>query len=373
MTTEVGKRRRVDIYLPSLPSGGVERLYLNLVPYFVRAGFAVTFVLDQGEGTLFGNIPPGVETIILGAKRLHITLPRLAAYLQESKPDILLTAQHHKTISAIWAKRFAHSPCTIVATAHMPIKPIHRIDSSVGNFLIPALMRLFLPQADRVVAVSKGLAGEIAARYYRKPVDVIYNGVTPENFEAMLASECSHPWLCSDLGVPVFVSCGRLDRQKGFDVLLKSFSVFLTEKKGKLVIFGEGPQRTELTALATALGIAPHVDFVGFTHNVFPAMRAATVFVSASRFEAFSLVLAEALACGTPVISTDCDFGPREVLDHGRYGTLVPVEDVTALANAMRDFDVAGINRAEIKARGQSFSISTCAEHYLSLFKTIFH
>ena len=163
-------------------------------------------------------------------------------------------------------------------------------------------------------------------------VSVIHNAGYDQEVERLALEEPSLP-VPSD---PFFLGCGRLTGQKDFQTLLRAFDRIKSEVAGELWILGEGPLRANLEREVVTLGLTGRVRLPGFVKNPFAFMARASTFVLSSRWEGFGNVITEAMACGTPVISTDCPHGPREILEAGQWGDLVPVGDVAALANAMR-------------------------------------
>jgi glycosyltransferase involved in cell wall biosynthesis len=199
-----------------------------------------------------------------------------------------------------------------------------------------ALMRFTYPWADQIVAVSQGVAEDLMRHIplARERVATIYNPVVDERMRDLAQATPVHPWLCSG-PVPVVLGVGRLIAQKDFATLIDAFAQLRRQRKLRLLILGEGELRASLLAQAAQLGVAEDVALPGFEANPFAAMRAASVFVLSSRFEGLPGVLIQAMACGARVVSTDCPSGPREVLEDGRWGALVPVGDARALAAAI--------------------------------------
>ncbi len=362
--------RSLAVYLPDLSGGGTERLHLALAPAFREAGLSVTLLLDRRRGELLDVVPPGIAVETLDAPRQIRALPRLVAYLRRARPDILVANTEHMNVMALLARRLAGVGTRVVACQHNALSA-QAVRPGWQFRILPALSRRVLPRADAVVAVSRGVADDMAAvaGLDRDRITVVYNGAIGPDFDARAAEPAVHPWLGS--GEPLVVAVGRMVAQKDYPTLLEAFAGVVRRRPARLVILGEGPLRADLAALALRLGISERVDMPGFAANPLPLMRAADALVLASRFEGFGLVLAEALALGTPVVSADCPHGPAEILEGGRYGPLVPVGDPPALAEAILSVLDASPDRDALRARGRSFSIPACARGYLDLFGTL--
>jgi glycosyltransferase involved in cell wall biosynthesis len=366
--------KRLVIYFPSLAGGGAERLYLSLSPHFIRAGLQVTFLVDRLEGELVKKLPAGVMLDALGVARTLQAVPRLAFYLRRTRPDILRSALSVNSVAALWARRLAGfagaSATRVIVSEHNTVSEQMTINR---NFrMIPMLYRRFLDWADDVIAVSQGVASDLS-KCSGRPIDrigIIYNGVVDEGFLGRSRSPCPHPWYGLP-GVKIFVALGRLVEQKGFATLITAFSKLPKNPKTRLIILGNGILRENLLAQAAALGVADRFDLPGFIQNPLPYVAQANAFVLSSRYEGFGMALAEALACGTQVISTDCRYGPAEILENGRYGTLVPVDDADALAAAMRASLETGYLKEPLRQRGMMFTTRHCASEYLGAFAKV--
>jgi glycosyltransferase involved in cell wall biosynthesis len=192
------------------------------------------------------------------------------------------------------------------------------------------------PWADAVVAGSKGLAKDVAlvTRVPLQRIRVAPNPVVTDELFHMAREPVDHPWFAPGED-PVVLSAGRLTRAKDFPVLIRAFSRVYASRRCRLMVLGEGEERGALEALIDDLGLKQCVSLPGFVRNPFAYMRRAAVFVLSSAWEGLPGALIQALACGVPVVATDCENGPREILQDGRFGRLVPVGDVPALANAI--------------------------------------
>jgi glycosyltransferase involved in cell wall biosynthesis len=199
------------------------------------------------------------------------------------------------------------------------------------------LISWFYPWADRITAVSEGVADDLAqaAGIPRERIQVIYNPVVTPEFKAKTEAPLDHPWFAPG-EPPVVVGAGRLTIQKDFPALIRAFARVRQARPARLLILGEGEERSALEAVVRQLGVERDVSLPGFVSNPYPYMRRAALFVLSSRWEGLPGVLIEAMYCGARLVATDCPSGPREILADGRYGQLVPVGDVAALADAVR-------------------------------------
>jgi glycosyltransferase involved in cell wall biosynthesis len=202
--------------------------------------------------------------------------------------------------------------------------------------LLKLLMRVLYPHASALLGVSEGVSVDVSELVHLPAgrVQTISNPVNLSGLRAAAAEPLEHPWLQSDKP-PLLVSAGRLVVQKDFATLLSAFYLLRQRQQANLVILGEGPTRVLLEAQVRDMGLADCVFLPGFDANPLTWMARAAVFVLSSRWEGFPGVLLQAMACGAPVVSTDCPHGPREILQDGRWGALVPVGDAVALAAAI--------------------------------------
>jgi glycosyltransferase involved in cell wall biosynthesis len=410
----------VAILISRMAGGGAERAVVNLLKGFVKWGLKVDLVLLWKEGVFLNHIPSQVRVISLDAPtnlypyRWHRLLKflckrhlsffdldcllkanavlakisfyfrgkssmypmwintitfHLANYLRKNRPYALLAILPDSNIIALKAKQFTNiSFCLVINEQTMP-----SIDLQFNprRQFIEQRMRILYPKADRIVAVSQGVANDLISllNLPHEKVTVIYNPVvTPELFE-QAKQPVSHPWFEQNR-LPVILAVGRLTKAKDYPTLFRAFSLVRQVRPAKLLILGEGEERANLERLAIELGIQNDVSMPGFVDNPFAFMAKASVFVLSSAWEGFGNVLVEALACGCPVVATDCRSGPREILDNGRYGRLVPVGDHEALAKAILetldnpDFPATKEERIQ---RALEFSLDAAVEKYLQV------
>jgi glycosyltransferase involved in cell wall biosynthesis len=354
--------------MPDFAGGGAETMSLKLATAMSLRGFDVTIVVHQMDGDLKLLVPQNVGVVSLNVGRTLRALFPLVGYMRTKKPDLLLANLGANNVMAILAGLLAGVRTRIVVTQHNSLE----MEANLKRWqfrLLPLAYRLFLRFADGIVAVSKGVGDEVAriAMIARDRVTVIHNGIIDPEFACRAAMVANHPWI-TDGGAPFILAVGRLVEQKDFGTLLEAFAQVAKVRDVRLIILGKGTEGEVLKGKAQALGIAPRVSFAGFDTNPMAFMRHAALLVLSSRFEGFGNVLVESLACGTPVVSTDCPHGPTEILDGGRFGRLVPVGDSAALAGAILATLDTEPNREELMARGRQFTSERASALYESLF-----
>ena len=236
-------------------------------------------------------------------------------------------------------------------------------------------MRPLYPKADFIVGVSQGVVDDLkkVLRFDSEKFRVIYNPTVDEELLKKAEEPLDHPWFHDDGEPPVILAAGRLHISKDFPTLPRAFALVRKEVPSRLVILGEGEKRKELEKLAQELGIREDLDLPGFVENPYKYTKHAAVFVLSSQWEGLPTVLVEAMACGCPVVSTDCPSGPREILKDGEYGVLVPPKDPEKLAQGIprvlenqdlrRELSVKG------KRRALDFTVDRAVEEYVKLVK----
>ncbi len=364
-----GPALRIAVYMHDLAGGGSERANLSLILAWRAAGHAVTLLLHRKTGELADFLPPDLPVVDFATSRAVADVPPLARYLRSARPDILLTSLDHNNIVGLMAKVLAGSRVPVIICQHNPFTNDPSRMQAWTYHVLPVFYRLLTPLAAGVVAVSEGVAADFsrATGAARHRISTIYNPVIGLTFEARAAEPVSHPWF-DQPGPPVYVTASRLVAQKGHDHLLRGFARHCQGgTSARLMILGDGPMRADLEALAVELGIAHCTEFAGFVANPLPYVKRSAAFVLTSRYEGFGNVLVEAFGVGTPVISVDCDYGPSEILDGGRYGVLVPPGDVDALAAAFSPDLRERWPAAVLRARASHFTSAASAESYLEL------
>ena len=356
-------RGRIAIFLPSLRGGGAERVMVVLSTALAERELGVDLVLAKAEGPYLSRVNERVRVVDLGRRRVASSLPGLVRYLRSERPEALLSALNHANLIAMLAHRLARVPSRLVVSEHNTLSQSR--PRNLRGRLVPALTSLFYPMADNVVTVSKGVAADLVrvTGLDSQKVKVIYNPVVEPTIMTQAEEPLNHPWFAPG-EPPVVLGVGRLTDQKDFSTLIHAFARLCKMRQARLIILGEGELRPQLEALVAELGIREDVALPGFAANPFAYMRRAAVFGLSSLWEGLPTVLIEAMACGTPVVSTDCPSGPREILEDGRWGRLVPVGAVDGMVHAME----ATLNEAkhpDVVRRAMDFSADRATEGYL--------
>ena len=342
---------------------------VNLAGGLAERGCQVDLVAARAIGPLVGQVPAGVRLVDLGCRRTLRALLPLASYLRRERPAALLSALGHANVVAIGARLLARAPTRLVVSEHntLSITMQHAPDMR-GKVAVPLLMRLLYGQADAVVAVSAGVAADLSRStgLARERIRVIYNPVVTPDLERQAAEPLDHPWFAPG-EPPVVLGMGRLVPQKDFNTLVEAFSLVCRQRPARLVILGEGEERPKLEQRVRELGLEAEVDLPGFQANPFPYLARAGVFALSSAWEGLPTVVVEALACGTPVVSTDCPHGSAEILEGGKYGRLVRVGDAEGMAAAVVSALEQRPDPEPLKARSKAFSVESAVDQYLEV------
>jgi glycosyltransferase involved in cell wall biosynthesis len=362
---------RIAIYLPTLVEGGAERILLNLATGFSKRGYPVDFVLAQREGAFMPQFPSSIHLVELNPIHLKFgrsifSLPAFIRYIRRERPVAMLTGLYANII-AIWAKRLSGVPLRLVISEHSTLSLQLPTLSAWYRQILSRLIRWNYPHADEIIAVSHGVADDLSviARIPRDNITVIYNPIITPELVVKAKEKLEHPWF-NPGQPPVILAVGRLSHEKDYPLLINTFARVRQSIPARLLILGDGPDRSELVTLVKQLGLEKDVSMPGFISNPYPYMIHASLLVLSSRWEGLPTVLVEALYCGIPIVATDCRNGPREILCNGKYGKLVPVGDQGCLAEAI--LGTLYGKRVEIPEKAwQPFEVDNVVDQYLKV------
>lgn len=372
---------KVALFLRNLNGGGVERIMLNVACSMAQQGVEVDLILIKAEGIFLPQVPPSVRIVDLQTKEIDknrsfkfptslqstTSLIKLIRYLKNERPAALLSAGHYLNEIAILAKHLARVSTRIVVSEHTTLSLEAKRVEQISSRVAPIAARIFYPWADRIVTVSRGVAEDLS-RIAGLPLNgmrTIYNPVITPGLKEQAEVPLNHPWFAEG-EPPVILGMGRFVVQKDFPTLIRAFAKVRQVKQVRLMMLGSGREQQKLEALAQELGIEKDIAWVGFVNNPFPYMKRASVFVLSSAWEGLPTVLIEALALGLQVVSTNCESGPAEILDNGKYGELVPVGDSEAMAKAILRV-LAGNYKTVDRSWLQQFTLEYATQKYLEV------
>jgi len=371
-------KQKVLFFISSLEGGGAERVIVDILRYIDKNRICPVLVLLYP----FENSPykeylsKNVRIIIIKRKSNSFfeQIKQFIAFVKtvyRERPQLILSMLTHNNIMAILAGMLFK--INVIASEHNILGEV--IKTKEGKRMLglstAILVRLLYRYADMIVAVSEEIKKNLIEEFKTssEKIKVIYNPVDMERITELGNVSVKHPFFIDN--VPIIIGMGRLARQKGFNVLIKAFSRVVREMDARLIILGEGAERETLEEFTTELALADKISFPGFQKNPYPFLSNADIFVLSSRYEGLPMAVLEAMACGVPVVATDCKSGPREILQDGKYGLLVPVEDEVALSEGilklLKDKSLRENFSALSKERAMDFSVGKIVKKYEEL------
>lgn len=357
----------VVFFQPNFRAAGVEKVNILLANEMHRKGVNTRFLVFKKEGEFLHQLNPEINVIELDISRALFSLPRLILFFLKNRVHFI-SSYNNLSVLAIVANILTFKRSKIYACEHNTLSIINKAKGTWKDKVIARILQYCYPFATGVIAVSEGVADDLSdyAKIKRSTIKVLHNPVVNTELTEKSKLEIKHRWLLQK-DIPAFVASGRLEVQKNFTLLISAFKKVVEEQDAKLLILGEGSLRDELQTQINSLGLQEKCELVGFVDNPYKYMKHADAFVLSSDFEGLPTVIIEALACNTPVVSTDCPSGAAEILEDGKWGTLVPVGDVDALANAMLDV-LNNPPTIDLTVRANHFTAEKAAANYLDYF-----
>lgn len=362
----MSRRQKISILIPDLRGGGAERVAINLANGFINRGYLVDIILLSTTGEFLNDLDPAIRLVEFRTERIRGALLPLASYLKRESPDALLAFMWPLTVLAIWAKAIVRANTRVVVTEHTTWSKDEIVQSRLAKLFVQATMHFSFPRADAVITVSKGAADDMArfARLDRDLIDVIYNPIVSST-GSISDKPCAPDawWTGTHYRV---LAVGSLKPIKDYPTLLTAFAALVRTKQARLLILGEGECRSELESLVKHLGLEEFVFMPGFIKDLTPYYKHAHLHVLCSSGEGFGNVIVEALSVGTPVVSTDCQSGPREILLNGEYGRLVQVGDAEGLTQSMIETLSISHDKERLILRSRDFSVDRAVNLYIN-------
>jgi glycosyltransferase involved in cell wall biosynthesis len=353
---------------------GVDRMARHLIPALAQRGYAVDLLKVRNHGPNLdperGETPPGVRVIDLGSRHTYACLPAIVRYLRRERPAVMLSDKDRVNRTALLARALARTltrvPTGLVLRSGTTISMDLASRGPVERWIQRNSMGRLYRFADNVIVNSRNVADDMST-YTGLPrhlITVVPNPVVPAARFLEEQPRPDHPWFAPG-EPPVILGVGELGPRKDFGTLVRAFAEVRRTRACRLVILGKGGAREGLLRLAADLGVAADMDLPGFKSDPHKYMAHAALLGFTSLWEGNPLVLPEALAVGTPVVATDCPSGPREVLQDGRYGPLVPMGDPSAFAAAIIQTLDAPLPAQTLREAARPFEIEASTDAYL--------
>jgi glycosyltransferase involved in cell wall biosynthesis len=382
---------RVLLLLPSLHGGGAERVAMHIMKHADRARFDVRMGLLRKTGPYVAELDDSRVDVAVGERFLDfdqgnaqvyqfaslamgtlLAPGNVVAMLRRFRPHVVLSFRKGMsliTLAAVtiygrsrvrWIAREGNNTLAVIDD---------EVSSALARSSVRRLTALCYRAADRLLTICHEMADDLQSQLQLDPAKLrtIHNAVDIAEVERRAAEPAA-----LDIQGPYLIGVGRLERQKGFDVLLRAFAAGRLRETHRVVLIGEGSQESALRALASELGIAERVVLAGWQDNPWALMRRAELFVLPSRWEGFGNVVIEAMASGVAVVVSDCSYGPKEIVRDGRDGLVVKTDDVPATRNAIErmlgDAPLRERLVAAARERAREFDVPSIVGQYQALF-----
>lgn len=351
---------RIAFFIRALSGGGAQRDTILLANELAARGQAVDLLTLAPEGPLRPLVHAGVTIVPLGGGRLRSAVPALRRALIERRPSALISAEAAPNLLALAAAGLVPHrirPRIILREVSTP-SIAQRLDPYRQNRIAYRILHLAYRFADVVLTLTEGARRDLS-REFGVPDDRLVRMSSNAVIETAADEVPPHR---RERGL--VASVGRLSPEKDYATLIRAFAQ-LGRTDLRLEIAGDGPMRATLQSLIDDLRVSDRVTLLGFVTDPFSVFRRAELAVSSSRYEGFGNAIVEALACGTPVVATDCPYGPGEILAGGECGLLVPIGDANALARGIERALATRYDRAALRARASAHTAARAADALL--------
>lgn len=371
-------RSRISFFLPSFEGGGAEQNLINILNNINRDNYEIELVLGLKKGIFLDKIPGDILVSDLnGSSFLNVFLG-LRRYFISKKPDIFVSTFHRFNFAGLLAKIFSKSKVKFIIIEQTIHSKIHKTSKNIfrkiiSYFFLPSLIRIFYPKADAIICVSNSVKNDLYNVLGKSiKLEVIYNPIVDDSIISLSKEPLFEDQYIFEGAYPVIIAVGRLVKAKDYPTLLKAFKRVLDSKKARLLILGEGPEENQLKELVSQLQIYNQVVFAGFKKNPYKYMAHSSLFVLSSIREGFGNVIVQAMACGIPILATNDNSGPGEIINNGVNGLLVDTNNIEALSDAilkiLENPDFAKKLSENGLERAKSFSIKESVANYEKVF-----
>lgn len=369
------KKQRVLFFISSLAGGGAERVMVDLLRNIDRKKVDPVLVLlyPCDDSPYRRDLPENLRIIVIRRKKDSVCekLKQLLAFhktVHRERPDVILSMLTHCNIMSLLSGLLFG--IRVIPCEHSTLSEVVKTEEgrTILGMPVSPVVKVLYRFAEKIITVSEGIKSDLVSAFGipADNVQTVYNPVDLDRIGSLTHSAPGHSFFAQQK--PVVIAMGRLTPLKGFDILLKAFTLVIQRIDARLIIMGEGPQRDYLETMVKDLGITGKVSLAGFQRNPYGLLAHAYTFVLSSQYEGLPIAILEAMACGVPVISTDCRSGPREILQNGQCGVLVTVDDEAAMADAITGLLNDRKKREELSERGKQrvkdFSVQEIVRQY---------
>jgi glycosyltransferase involved in cell wall biosynthesis len=356
----------------NLGGGGAERALVNVINHLDRTRFTPHLALFQKKGVFLPALAPDVAVYEIQPTdrgfihRNWVRLRALNQLCEHIQPALVMSIKWQANEATILSLRPWKNKIPVIINE----QDTPRASTDQRRKIIWPLVKGFYRLADHLIVITQGIANELVDEIHipASKITVIYNPVDL----TLIAQQAQSTVEFKAPGVPAIIAAGRLVQQKNYPLLFTAAARVLQSHEVEIYILGEGPEKEHLQSLAIKLGISEHVHFLGFVPNPFSHIAQGDIFTLTSVHEGFGNVIVEAMACGTPVISTDCPYGPREILSDGKYGLIVASQDEIALTGAILDLLDHPLKRQQLSQLGRQRAIDFSIDKIISLYEQTF-
>lgn len=353
--------KKIAFFLQNLSGGGAEKSVVNLSNFLVNDGIDIDIVLvDKSNAAYLDELDTKIRLIDLKKNRSLKSIYRVKKYLENNEPDVIMSSVTHINIILILVKfitKKVKTKIVINQVNHLSSIVEYSIRPEIVKKLIVKLIVKLYNYADGSISMSNGVEEDLLNNGLNIKSTSIYNPIfSPEILNKANSQKASYKKL--------YIAIGRLVPQKNFSLLIDAFHLVNQEIDTELMILGDGPLKNDLELQIKDLDLQNRVILKGFVDNPFQYLKIADVFVLTSLWEGFGNVIVEALSLGTQVVSTDCDSGPNEILENGKYGFISTTFHKFEIARLMIEALNNPIDSQLITDRGKLFSIRKSSIEY---------
>ncbi len=368
----MNQNKQIAIVMPSFKGGGAERMMVYLANNFYKRGYKVDYIVVNSNGPYKTLLNDGVNLVNLNKSRMLYSIFSLSSYIFKNRPNVLLSALSYVNIIVYIANILSLRKVKLVVSERTVPSP--RIPNYKFKRFYKYMLRFVYSRVDKVIAISFAVKKDLVENIHinHNKIEVIYNMVDIVNIEEIDFEKKKilyNQTFNNDnyLSSKIIIGVGRLESYKNFSYLINAFNILSKEHdEFKLIILGEGKERQKLEQLIKKYGLEDKVKLLGFVNNHMDYMQMSSLFVSPSKIEGFGNVIIEAMAVGLPIIVTDCIGGPKEIVEYGKYGDIVPLNRADLLAEQMHK-TLTKKNQPNVKKRAAEFSIDLISKQYLQV------